>query len=145
MNSVKPITVPRLQPGQALHALEPLGCINSGHSVAIRRPRARPEVYLVSDCDIAALEVAQRAAWVIPEGARKVTHKDCMSLSKRDTVYVFRSRAPAVRKFQALCMERATAQIAEIEKLRAAKRALSGNDLSAAITGALALSDAGAL
>lgn len=101
--STKEIKVPRLPKGRGYRGPDFYGCFNTGTAPCIRRSR-RTGKYIVG---------AESNTEMALNDARLLTNMRSWEIGGR-TVYVYKTRAPAVRRFEAMCEER----IRENEEMR---------------------------
>lgn len=132
MRSTGDIIIPRLTKGKGVKGPEPFGCYNTGAAPVILRSRASGR-YLVG------LEIAVDAArneHLFAANARR------RKLGRgRDTVWVFKTRQPAVAKFREL-VAAAEAQSAEMRsEYDDARRAAASRDPETAAAGILRLAE----
>ena len=86
------MTIPRLTKGRGMKGPEPFGCFNTGHAPVIIRSRASGK-YIVGP-ELAAY--AARDAHLFRTKKRKFGEG-------RDAAWVYKTRKPAVAKFDEMC------------------------------------------
>ena len=126
------IVIPRLTLGRGLKGPEPFGCYNTGVAPVILRSRASGR-YLVGP-EIAVDEV--RGAHLLVRNARRRRFG-----KGRETVWVFRTRAPAAARFREL-VSAAEARNAEMRsECDGARRDAASRDPETALIGTLRLAE----
>jgi len=129
--------VPRLSKGKGIKGPEPYGCFNTGTAPVILHSRSG--LWLVGPEN--EVDGARERLCFRENQNRRILKGHRNPSDRRRWVYVYRTRGPAVRRFQELCEERGRMN-AEMrsEHARAARDAAS-SDPETSIRGALTLGD----